>query len=318
MSIKDPLIPNSEKWNQMLLIVNQHRMLLQLNVRQQLKKLFLQRLISENILVFIIQYIGLNLGTFSVHTAPMWFATGTSCAYLFLRGYTILPGIWLGTFSAYLLAKASFFVAMGCATVFTIQAILLLWFCHHFLSPTLIFYRLKKFIIFILYTILLTGVSSYLLLIMCYTSLIYLQAPLQLWLQWWLANFNGILVFSCAFISFDAYFLDIYATKQWKKSALIFGLLVLLITALVFSYTLITTTGLTILIVLLTFLISLRFGWYGSISAALLLGIILCFADLFNSPLYSTYSISGLQVFLCVNTFIGLCLSLKSKANSLY
>jgi hypothetical protein len=320
MSLKNPLsIPISEKWNQMLLIVNQHRMLLQPNLAQQLKKLFVQRFITENIFVFIIQYIGLNLGTISADAAPLWFATGTSCAYLFLRGNTILPGMWLGTFSAYLLAKSGVLIAMGCATVFTLQAVLLLRFCYRFLGPTLIFYSLKKFTVFILYTALLTAVSSFILLSLCYTSISSGETALQICLQWWLANFNGILIFSCAFVTFDAYILDLYASKNLKNPILIIGFLLVLIIALIFSHTLISASALALLITLVTIYISLCFGWCGSITAAFLSAILLSFAGFFNSPLFSIYSGSvtllSLQLYLCINTMIALSLAIKSKAN---
>lgn len=318
MSLNGPLFKtNIEKWNPLLLIVNQHSQLLQPNLARQLKKLFLQRLLTENLFVFIIQYIGLNLGTISLYSSPLWFATGTSCAYLFLRSYSVLPGIWLGTFFAYLLAKSGFIVAFCCASVLCLQAVLLLWFCHQYISPTLIFYRLKKFVTFIAYITVLTGIASFMLLCICYSSISHADSLLHLWFQWWIANFNGILIFSCALITFDTCFLDLYSKKQWKSTSLLFGLFFLLIIAFIYSHTPTSTTCLALLIILSTFSFSAHFGWCGAIGAAFLLGVVLCFAGLFNTALFSTYSASMtlllLQLFLCVNTIIGLSIAIVTS-----
>lgn len=306
---------SKEKWHQMLIIVNQHSTQLQPNLARQLKKLFLQRLLTENLFVFILQYIGLNLSTLSLHSSPLWFATGTASAFLFLRGYSVLPGICLGTFFAYYFAKASFLVAFSCAIVFSLQALLLLWFSYYCLSPTLIFYRLSMFIKFIVYLTLLTGVSSFILVSICYSSLSHADAPIQLFLQWWLANFNAILIFSCALITFDAYFLDFYTAKHLKSTSLIFGLLLFFIIALILSHTPTSTTCMALLISLLTFFISAHFGWCGAITAAFLLGIVLSLAGLLEAGVFSTYSSSEalllLQLFLCVNTIIGLGIAIR-------
>jgi len=319
MSSKEPLLAlDKEKWHQMLLIVNQHTNLLYPDLTWQFKKLFLLRLLTENIFIFILQYIGLNLTTLSLTPSPLWFATGTSCAYLFLRGYSILPGIWLGTFSAYCMAKAYFWVAFACATVFSLQATLLLWLCYQYLNPTLLFYRLKIFAAFIGLTAIVTGISSFLLLCFCYASLSHVEPLLQLLLQWWLANFNAILIFSCALITLDAYFSDFYAFKQLKSSAILFGLLFCIIITFIFSHTPVATTCMGLLVTLITVIISTNLGWCGAISAVFLTGMLLCFAGFMDGPVYFTYCTSMtlllLQLFLCLNSIIGLGIGIKNQS----
>lgn len=209
------------QWHQMMTIVNQNSEIIQPQLDQQFKKLSLQRFLMVNILVFFIQYGGLNLSTLSLNPFPLWFATGTACAYLFLRGYNVLPGIFLGNFFAYYLATANFSLALGCASLLTIQALLLLWFNYRYiLNPSLIFYQLKQFIQFILFTAILTAWVSSLLLVICYPSMPITKPLFQIGLQWWLANLNGILIFSIAMISWDAYFPQYNSIKQTTKGQL--------------------------------------------------------------------------------------------------
>nr|WP_226905643.1 MASE1 domain-containing protein [Legionella antarctica] len=304
----------------MQLVVNQNSKILHHDLVWKLKKLFLLRLLTENIFIFILQYIGLNLSTLSQNLSPLWFATGTSCAYLFLRGYSVMPGIWLGTFSAYYLAKAGFLVSICCAIVLSLQATLLLWFSHHFLGPTLIFYRLGKFVTFVIYTAILTCIISFMLIYICYTLLLHVEASaLQLWLQWWLANLNAILIFSCALITFDAYFLDFYAAKPLKKTYVLFVLLLLVMISLIFTQTIVSTIVLALLVMLITIYVSVHFGWCGAIAAVFLSGMLFCFAGFFRTEVFSFSSVSVslllLQLFLCANTIIGLSVAIIYKKN---
>lgn len=318
MSLKRPL-PSSdtEKWHQMQLIVNQNLKIVDHDLISQFKKIFLLRLLTENIYIFILQYIGLTLSTLSQNLSLLWFATGTSCAYLFLRGYSVMPGIWLGTFSAYYLAKAGFLLSIGCATVLSLQAVLLLWLSHRYISPTLIFYRLRMFATFIIYTAILTCIISFILICMCYPSLSHADAPFQLWLQWWLANFNAILIFSCALVTFDAYFLDFYGVKPLRSTYILFALLLLIIITFNFSHIPVLTICLALLIMLLTIYISVRFGWCGAITVAFVSGMLLCFAGLLGIGVFSYSSVSVtlllLQLFFCVNTIIGLSVAIRYK-----
>lgn len=314
------MITKSDKWQSMLTIVNQYSQLLPSNTRtnqaQQFKKLVRKRLLAENILVFLLQYIGLKLSTLTLHPSPLWLATGTACAYLFLRGYSVLPGVWLGSFLGFYLEKIGFLLALDCATVLTLQGFLLLWFSYRYLSPTLIFNHLPMFIKFIVYTALLTALASFMLIFICYSSLLSHKDTLfQHWLQWWLANFNAILIFSCALLTWDAYFADFYAVKQWKSIAMLFGLLLFFIIGLIFSHTPASTTFMALSILLITVFISAKFGWCGAITAAFLSGILLCFAGFFDAVLFSTYSTAVtlllLQLFLCLNTIIALSVAIK-------
>lgn len=320
-SKKHLMFSNAEKWNRILHIVNQHPHLVQPNLTWQLKKLFIQRLITENLFIFILQYIGLTLSTLSTHLSIMWLATGTACAYIFLRGYSVFPGIWLGTFSAYFLAKSGFWVAFGCATVLSLQVFLILWFNYRYLSPTLIFYRLLTFAQFIVFTFIITGIASMVFLCICYSSMSHQYDPFQLWLQWWFANFNAILIFSCALITFDAYFLDFSTITQWKKILVLFGLLFFLTLTIIVKDAASIKICMAVLIVLLTAFISFQLGWCGAITSAFISGILLMLAGFWDASIFYNDShfmtLVLIQLFLCINALIGLSIAIKIGNNKL-
>lgn len=287
---------------QMLAVVYQHSNQLPSNLSQQFKKLFIQRFLSENLFIFIIQYIGLNLGTVSLNSSPMWFATGTSCAYLFLRGYGVIPGIFLGTLCAYLIANAGFTLACSSALLFCLQAIALRSFCYKFLSPTLIFYRLKDFAVFIIYACLLSGLISYILLILSYPSLASTTSLQSLAIQWWLGNFNGIIIFATTFLTFDTYFLDYYAERNFKNTFWLLATLFILLTGLVFSAHLILITIFALIVFIYTIYISLFYHWPGALFVSFITSFFISVAGLFNPPLFTFINLEYIQGFLCINT----------------
>lgn len=321
MNLKEPALhSDKEKWNKILFLVNQNLTLLQSNPGQQFKRLSAQRIITENLFILIIQYIGLGFGTLSIHPTLLWFASGTSCAYIFLRGYSVLPGIWLGTFLAYLLAKAGFWAAFFCGTLFSLQAVLLLWFCYQFLGPTLIFYQWNTFILFTLYTSVLTALISSGLLYICYSSLPASVSFIKMGLHWWLANFNGILIFATSLVTFDAYFLDVYASKQLKKLGLIFGLFALLILTLVLNHSSIFIIVLSPLIICFSLALSWFLGWCGAIASIFLLSTLICFSEFVGTKFFVFYSgdqvLFLLQVCLCIYALLSLGVALYSQDTS--
>ena len=314
----------SEKWQHMLNFVNQHTQRFPSNIdrtnpAKKFRRLVMLRFLADNLLVFMLQYVGLNLSQLIVHPSPLWLATGTTCAYLFLKGYGVLPGIWLGCFLGFYLQKIGFVLALDYATGLTLQGVMLLWFSHRYLSPTLIFYRLSAFIKFLVYAFLLTGMVSFIFIcIGYYSSLSHADMSLYRWLQWWLANFNAILVFSCALITWDAYFPDFYAVKLLKSTFFLFGLLLFFIMSLIFSHTPTLTTCLALLIMLLTAMISAYLGWCGAVTAVFLCGMVVCFAGFLDAPVFYTYSVAVslllLQGVVCVNAMIGLSIA-SSRSN---
>lgn len=307
---------NLHKWQRMLDIVNQHPTLIHHNLEWQFKKIFISRLLAENILVFLLQYIGLMFSTLTTHSAPVWFASGTACAFTFMRGYSILPGIWLGSFFTYYFATMSINLAWVCATVYVLQALCLRMLSYRFSCPTLIFYRGWTFVKFILCSSMITAVASLMLEFFCYSKLAYAEAPFQLWVQWWLANFNGILIISCAIITWDIYFPQIDSLKRLNKLLLyfIYGLLLTLIIALIFSGNPQSTIFFALSTLLLCVVISTRYGWCGTITAFFLFGMLLTLASYLGAPIFVTefpaITLIYLQLILSFETMAGILISI--------
>src|SRR3990167_355979 len=203
---------HTTKWQQMLSVVNQHPNLSQFNPTSQFKHMALQRMFAENILVFFLQYIGLMFTTLTPQPMPIWFASGTACGFIFLRGYSVLPGIWLGSLLAYHLASHQSILALTSASLLTLQACLLLWLNYRYISPTLLFPARSTLGKFIFASGLVTALSSYLLAQFCHSPH---------WLTWWLANWNGILVLGCALVMLDSYFPQIDYLKKLDRRKLI-------------------------------------------------------------------------------------------------
>lgn len=169
------------------------------NFKRQYQFLVIKRLIAANLLCFLLQYIGLMISTLLASPNPVWFATGSASAMVFLRGYRVLPGIWLGCFVTYLLASHQFYLSLACATVFALQASLLTWMTHRFINPSLIFYHANRLIRFYILSGVLTAVAAFLLMYVCHQAY-------DLFFYWWLANWNGVLIVAIAWVTTDSFF----------------------------------------------------------------------------------------------------------------
>lgn len=188
-------------------IINNYHGDLKLLNEQQFKKMVLIRLFLNNSLAFILQFAGLAISTLSTPLPFIWFASGTSCALCFLKGPRILPGIFLGSWLAYYLSNAGLKLASTSALLFVLQIIILLKISYLLRYPSLLFYKKKHFIQFILMTIIFTGIFSLCLNLIGYPLLNNTTFSFwQTWICWWLANLNGTVIFSLALMFCDAYF----------------------------------------------------------------------------------------------------------------
>lgn len=269
-------------------IVYRHPNATQANPSLSFKKLVLSRLISENALVFLLQYIGLTLSTLLSYPSPLWMASGTACAFIFLRGYSVLGGIGLGSFTAYYLASGQALLSFSCAILQALQAGVLLFICQRYLSPTLLFSPINTFIRFIFYSGALTAFITLALLILCYPALPSVTSPLSLWATWWLANWNGLFIFCLALITLDAYFpLTSHLNNLNKmKLGLAFGSLALFTLVLLLNTDLRIHLGLCVLIFTYVFLIARNYQWCGLFAAVFLSGFILSLGAYVQAPFF--------------------------------
>lgn len=305
---------NEDKWQHMSLIVAHHLhhdSVVQLD--KQFKTLSIKRFIAENLLLCLLQYTGLMLMTLSYPPAPIWFASGVATAFVFMRGVSILGGIWLGSFFAYSFTHIGFVLAFDCATIDTFQSFLLLWLTHRFITPTLIFYRFYTFMKFLLCASLLTALTALLLELACYSHMHHPITAFQMWVQWWLANLDGILIISLAIVTWDFYFPDVNHIKNLNKIALSlsFGMILVLSIVLINS----STPLLIILSVLFTLpvlvFISLNYGWSGAVAAMFMLGFILNFSAYFNTSLFSANLPA--TTFILIQLLLGLAVVMYSS-----
>ena len=303
----------ADNWQQMLVQVEAS----QDRVRFiQFKKLIFSRLIAENLLVLLLQYIGFSLSVFS----PVSLMAGTACAFIFLRGISVLPGIGLGTFLAYYFANAGIGIALNCTVIMTLQTYFLLKTSYYLRHPTLIFYNRTMLLKFLLSSSLVTAIASFLLEISSH-SILPPYHPIQLWMQGWLANLNGIFIVACALVTLDAYFpqIDMLKQQQVLKLGLMYGLLFILIFALLFSQSAVLTICLVLSLFLLTLMIGAYLGWCGVMAALFLVGMMLSLAAYLQTSIWTTYfsfeTLMFLEKMLLLQTIISLLVAMDSDAS---
>jgi hypothetical protein len=162
-----------------------------------------------------------------------------------LRGDRVLTGIWLGCFFTYYLESHQFALSCNFASVFAMQAFLLTWITRRYIHPSLVFYHAKQLLMFSLLSGMLTAITSMILIWLSGQS--YTQ-----WLQWWLANFNGVIIVSIAWIATDTFctfngklmgsHVAWYRTSQWA-----FIITLIFNTAIYMNLSLAPLTGLSII-----------------------------------------------------------------------
>lgn len=282
------------------------------NLRQQYNKMVAFRLISENLLVFLLQFTGLNFTILNNPNTPVWLASGTACAFAFLRGYSILPGIWLGSLTAYLLASYKLGIASTCASIYTLEAWLLLWGSYQFIKPTLIYYRVLDFAKFLLYSCSIAAISSLTLELLFHSE----KINISFFLTGWLANINGILTLGFALVTWDAYFPQIDKLKRQNKLKIagLYGSLTIFVLASAMSHQLIIIAGLASLIIPLIAVISFCYGWCGAIMALTLIALLQSFACYLGAPLFDQITNSLiLQILLIVAIVTGVSISISKQ-----
>lgn len=281
------------------------------------KKLVLKRLFAENMLLFLLQYTGLTLATLTAHPTPIWFAPGVACAFIFMRGYTILPGIFLGGCCAYWLMGATSIQTIACTSAFTLQTGLLLALSYRYSGPTLIFYDRKPYLTFILFSAIITAITSFCLTTLCLEPLYHSSQFLTAWLHGWLANMNSLWVFSFAIVTFDYYFAEWDKVFKLNKSLIfiLYGFLTVLAFVMALSSTLTAIIFIMPCLLLTQIAISRRLGWCGAIYSIFITGMIISLT-IFVKP----YGIDGhlakqlsLQCGLLISSMIAIYIAIMIR-----
>lgn len=187
----------NDRWQSLSLITRQYS---PVDFKRQYQRLVRKRFLAENIFAFLLQYMGLMMSVLTPTYCPVWFASGTAVALIFLRGFRVAWGIGLGTLFTYYIVTRHIELASAAALIFVVQSLLIVWLTRRYIIPTLLFFKRKTFLTFVLFSGAITALSSFLLILTCLPVLDY-----ALWLQWWIANLNGLLIVAIAWIMADAF-----------------------------------------------------------------------------------------------------------------
>lgn len=167
------------------------------------KKLVVMRYCTENIFVFLLQFLGLIFST--VTPLPVWFASGTAVGFIFMRGPSILPGIFGGTFLAFM--HLGFNKSITIATIFSLQALFLLRLSYKFSILSLVFHYVRDLILFIIFSFIASAFIAYFSQSFYYAMF---------------ANLNGILIIGTVIAAWDEYISSGYTDNNCKYNFLLF------------------------------------------------------------------------------------------------
>jgi hypothetical protein len=277
------------KWQHMLNLVSQYPMSPGQNQASHFRRMVMQRVLLENAIAFLLQYIGLMLHLLSPAPLPLWFDTGTACAYVFMRGYTVLPGIFLASLFAYYSAHADIMTMFICAAFLTWQPLSLLSISRCYIYPGLLFYSRRSLALFLGCSAIITCIFSGLLALVSYSAITTSLPLTHLWLQWWLANWNGLLIFACALVTWDAYFPSVHALQKISRERLALILAAIMLTSimLVLNHNFLFNMILAVISFLLSGVIAMKYGKCGGITTVFIIGLIVGLSAFLGAPAFS-------------------------------
>lgn len=98
----------------------------------------------------IVQYIGLKLGSLETTMAPLWPASGIATALIFLRGTSILFGLWVGGLFAYLSIGSPVYFSLVASSLLVFEAWLIRAILHRLGNAVMPLCRIKEMVQFII------------------------------------------------------------------------------------------------------------------------------------------------------------------------
>lgn len=300
----------STKWQQMQTVVDQHPGILPPLFKNK-NQIVIGRLVAENILMLLLQYVGLMFVMTTTVPSPIWLASGTACAFIFMRGLTIVPGLFLGTFLSCFSLELPIQLGALCSAIYTAQTLGIMWVTQQLISPSLLFYRACPYIAFLVFTGVFSAISAFLLASISYSFT-------DAFLRWWLANWSSILVFGIGLVTWDAYFPELDALRQANRVLIgfLYGLLTISAIAIL-CYTGQVQLFLLLATACLMMLISARYGWAGAMAANCLVCIIFSLASFFHIIVMFDESTVPFQTWLLFNvivdTLIAICVTSVNK-----
>jgi len=144
---------------------------------------------------FIAAFIGLKLDAVAGFASLVWAPTGIALAVIFLFGYQLWPGIFIGAFLSNLFFSAPPWVAVIIALGNTLEALAGVYFLKRFKLDTQLV-KLRDIVIFIAFGVVLNTLisSSFGTLALTLGGIVDEVMRLKVWFSWWVGDMLGALI----------------------------------------------------------------------------------------------------------------------------
>lgn len=277
--------------------------------------------ILANLAVFFLYYLGGILGEFVAippgYVSPVWPPSGIALAAMFLLGYRVWPGIFLGSFlhnfllfSHEVIYSHMFLpalVSVSIALLAVLQASAALWLIRRYEDEETILETsmgILKFICIAMVTCLINSVGGVTILTLAGQQ--QWSQYLELWWTWWVGDTVGIIAFTPLIVVWYQYPMRDWTLKK-ALEVVIFLTLLCIACYIIFSFSL----PLSFLILPFPIFAAFRYGYSGLLTVLLIINIWVIFNTALgrgpfvqlNSPIESlllmkTYIVMLIVVFL--------------------
>ena len=167
----------------------------------------------EFIISTLLVFGGLQLLLQNGFYSPLWPATGVGLSALFLRGYFILGGIFVGSLLSYLYNNFDFLHSLGQSILFTLTLFAIRFLSLRYIGPVAPLSKLSVLLKFIYLIVLICALHVFFVLLIGLEKL----PTLIEWYSAWLGEINGILCLTPLALVFDPFVPQRYFSKlQWR------------------------------------------------------------------------------------------------------
>lgn len=279
---------------------------------------------TEFVMITLLQYVGLMLGTVPDEPIPVWPASGVAIAMLFFRGNRIWPGLWFGGMLAYWNEGLSLNLALCISLIHVIEAISIRYTVHRIIGALVPMHRSVQVLEFFFIAFGITFLSSGIITALDSPNTFWAEPIRIQWFMNWLADFSGVVIFAPACLIWDAYLPGLsqqFKLSKRKMQAYVLGAAIILVNAtLMFLNQFDTVFPLSMATIPLIFMAAYYFGQCGATLAAVFTAMIgVCNFDtnyqIFRADLYHVYFLS-IQCKYCLEAGIAFYLATRKSEYS--
>lgn len=174
----------------------------------------------------------------NTNASPIWPPSGIALAFLWIFGYRVWPGIFIGAF----LANATSFLANDFAAPFpigvislaiamgnTFEAFLGYFLLEKYLNNFNLFYKAENIVKFVFLTMLACSLGASIgMMTLCLSGKVPLLSLQTIWVTWWLGDATGILTVTPLFLIFFQYKQTKLQMKQVREAVLFLLFLIMI------------------------------------------------------------------------------------------